>query len=127
LPSCHPLSFPWRQRQQRLHGTQDTFRAYRHCKRYCATVPWGMHPRSCRSHWAQPHPHAGAWRSQGEGPSAELRQWTSRAVALRRGFCKSTLARGVRKVLSMLYPSQRAYQLNIVQIPTLCPLEAVVD
>ena len=32
--------------------------AYRHFTRYCATVPWSMHPRGCGGHWTKPHPRA---------------------------------------------------------------------
>src|SRR4029450_2350750 len=30
---------------------KNALRAYRHCKHYCATVPWGMHPRDCGGTW----------------------------------------------------------------------------
>jgi hypothetical protein len=62
---------------------KNALRAYRHCKHYCATVPWGMHPRGCGGHWTQPHPRARrlAVRPAGSTQAAG-------------GCCRAGLARG---------------------------------
>ena len=53
-PSC-PL--PW---SHRIHKSSAGITAvYRHFKRYCATVPWGMHPRGYGGTGRSPNPTPG--------------------------------------------------------------------